>query len=360
MSNTNNNPQNKLPKSSLAVPAAFIDRSSHEIPGMNKLTEKEILHNEQVYETVLKPLELENEHKQNISAKETFCIFSNPRGGSTWLGEILSEIPDSVFCNEPLFRLQEFSELNFTWHQPIPAGDDWPEAKAVFKKLLNREILRYNVYHTHGLLDIPNAKAHIFKFCHGNMLLEWFTEHFDVNPILLVRHPCAVVASQLKHHGWEHLKSGKEATYYIPDFRHNETYFLYEDVLKTVKTVEENLAATWCLTMVDSLKNKANDVKWITLAYENLYTNFEYEMDRVFGRLGIEIPSAVYERNRKISVSTLQYSKDYLLSGKQLSSWKDHLSLKQQQNIMGIVQAFGIDHYTLDPAPDLSKMYAQH
>lgn len=337
----------------------FIDRSKHKNPVIAGMSVKQKGEIENICETVLKGEAVKNEHRQNINANSTLCIFSNPRGGSTWLGELLLQIPKSVLCNEPLFRLTEFSELNFTWHQPIPPEADWPEAEEVFRKLLNREILDFRTYFTNDLMHIPEADVHLFKFCHGNMLLEWLVDHFAVTPILLVRHPCAVVSSQIQHHGWKDMKQGKQMSYNIPEFRYNDAYLLYEDVLNTVRTQEETLAATWCLTMVNSLKNKANDIKWITLAYENLYSNFEYEIDRVFGRLGIGIPPGVYEYNRKPSVSTLEYSNEYVRSGKQLNSWKDRLTNKQQNNIMGIVNAFGIDHYSHDPEPDLEKMYVQ-
>jgi hypothetical protein len=343
----------------LAAPSITIHRSKHRTPGMDNLTRTQKLTNQIICQTLLKFEEFKNSHRQNINPKSTICIFTSPRGGSTWLGEILLEINNSVLCNEPLFRLEEFSDLNFVWHQPIPPGSHWPDAEEVFRKLLNRELLTYSTYFTNNLMKLPGATHHIFKFCHGNMLLEWLTDHFRINPILLVRHPCAVVSSQLSHHGWEYLKREKNHTYSIPDFRYNEAYYLYEDILKTVKTSEENLAATWCLTMVNSLKSWSNDVKWITVAYENLYVNYEYEIDRIFRRLGLEIPSSIYKMNRKVSVSTLEGSSEYLLSGKQLSSWKDKLTIKQQNNIIGIAKEFGLDHYTLDEIPDLDKMYVQ-
>jgi hypothetical protein len=343
----------------LNVVPAFIDRSKHKPPILKGMSAAETAEVERVCETMLKPLAFKNQQRQNINPKNTLCVFSNPRGGSTWLGEILLQIPRSVLCNEAIFRLAEFSDLNFTWHQPIPADADWPEARELFRKLLNREVLDYKVYFANDLNSIPGAATHIFKFCHGNMLLDWFTDQFDVLPVLLVRHPCAVVSSQMRHHGWKDVKRGKKMHYNIPGFRYNEVYRLYEDVLNTVRAPEEALAATWCLTMVSSLKNRSNDIKWITLAYENLYTNFDYEIDRVFGRLGLEVPPEAYACNRKLSVSSLSYAEEYVASGRQLHSWKDKLSKKQQHNIMGIVRAFGIDHYSNDPEPDLDKMYVQ-
>lgn len=45
------------------------------------------------------------------------------------------------------------------------------------------------------------------------MLLPWIVKNFNVNPILLIRHPCAVVNSQIRHENWNHI--GKEQISYI-------------------------------------------------------------------------------------------------------------------------------------------------
>jgi len=34
-----------------------------------------------------------NSYRSNISPKSTILLFSNPRGGSTWLAEIFGELP---------------------------------------------------------------------------------------------------------------------------------------------------------------------------------------------------------------------------------------------------------------------------
>src|SRR5690606_27059973 len=117
--------------------------------------------------------------------------------------------------------------------------------------------------------------------------------------------------------------------------------------------------ATWCLTMSNSLKSPSNDIKWITVAYENLYSNFEEEINRIFSRLGIEVPPNIYKKKRVVSQTTIKSSEKHLKSGNQLTSWKNQLSKKQQDNIMGIVREFGLDCYDLNPEPYLEKLYVQ-
>lgn len=306
-----------------------------------------------IYHTMIKNAENRNSKKDNINPQNTLMIFSSPRGGSTWLAEVLSTIPSSALCIEPLYQgVKELSDIGFFWHQPIPVDATWNEAKLILKKLFNREILRLNMYDRNNIRSLANSDTFIFKLCYGNLLLEWLTNEFDINPILLVRHPCAVVASQLKHPGW-----GKTINYNIPDFRYNEVYKQYEDILKTITTVEENYAATWCITMMYSLQSPANDKKWITVAYENLYENYEYEIERIFRRLGLKIPEDIYSKKHILSQTTDTSSANLIANKKQLSKWQKILSPSQQSNVMRIVEAFGIDCYNLDIRPDINKMY---
>lgn len=299
-----------------------------------------------------------NKYRNNIGPKKSILIFSNPRGGSTWLAELFKTLPKSSFIWEPLLkgRLQEFIDLNFFWHQPIPENADWPQAKEAFRKLLNLEIKSRQIYNRENQLRLPYSKHFIFKFCFGNMLLPWVVNNFDVNPILLLRHPCAVVSSQMKHGYWDGVRKGP-LVYEIPDFPYNESYLLYKDVVKHIQTFEEHLAATWAYTMVSTVLNPSNDKKWITLSYESLYNNFDTEIERVFRRLNIDIPEKIYDRKSKASIVTMDYSVDQINSGNQLYSWKNDLSGTQIMNILKIVNEFGITFYDESVEPDYNQIY---
>ena len=299
-----------------------------------------------------------NKFRNNIGPKKSILIFSNPRGGSTWLAELLKTLPNSTLIWEPLMkgRLKEFNDLNFFWHQPIPENADWPEAKEAFRKLLNLEIKSKQIYNRENQLNFPFSKHFIFKFCFGNMLLPWVVNNFDVNPILLLRHPCAVVSSQIKHDYWKSVEKGP-LVYDIPDFPYNEYYLQYKDVIKHIRTFEEHLAASRAYTMVYTVLNPNNDKKWITLAYESLYNDFDTEIQRVFRRLNIDIPDKLYERKSKASIMTMQHSIDYIHSGNQLYGWKNHLSGTQIRNILKIVNEFGITFYDESVEPDYNQIY---
>ena len=57
-----------------------------------------------IYHTILSKQESKNGLTHNITPQNTLLIFANPRGGSTWLAEILNEIPDTALALEPLYK----------------------------------------------------------------------------------------------------------------------------------------------------------------------------------------------------------------------------------------------------------------
>lgn len=188
------------------------------------------------------------------------------------------------------------------------------------------------------------------------MLLPWIVKNFNVNPILLIRHPCAVVNSQIRHGNWNHI--GKEQIgYIIPNCNYNEHYLIYSDILNKVKTIEEKLAATWALTMVYSVLNINNNKKWITVAYENLYKNSEDEVTRIFNRLNLTIPDNIYKKISSPSFTTKEESINKIRQNKQLESWKMELSITQQKRVLNIIKEFNIDFYDSSLEPDYNKIY---
>ena len=65
--------------------------------------------------------------RKDFDPREAVVIFSDPRGGSTWLMEMLEQIPRSTTIFEPLHAelgLME-EELDLGWRPYIPADYQW-------------------------------------------------------------------------------------------------------------------------------------------------------------------------------------------------------------------------------------------
>jgi hypothetical protein len=323
--------------------------------GINKVYE---------YYRYLLPFVKQNRFKDNLNSNTNIAIFSEPRGGSTWMAELMCKIKDSIFISEPLYLIPPYPEIakvKFCFHQYIPENAEWIEAEEFFRKLYNREIGSFKslrlYYNNYSLRGISKAKYFIYKCCTSNMLLPWVTAKFNINPIYVIRHPCAVVSSQLKYGHWNYVL--KDPKKYFPNLecRYHEIYLVYKDIIDKIKKPEERLAAEWALHGSIPIKHPENDKRWITVSYESLYKNPEFEITRIFNRLNLEIPESIFSDIRKPSLSTIKESVLNIKTGNQLANWKNQLSKQQVQNILNITREFKMDMYDESLEPEYSKIY---
>jgi hypothetical protein len=294
-------------------------------------------------------------------------IFSEPRGGSTWMADLFSKLPQSTLISEPMYIIPAYEELKdvqFAFNQYIPENAVWPEATEYFRKLYNQEIgslssLRL-YYGNENLCTIDNSRYFIYKDVNSNMLLPWITRQFNVNPIYLLRHPCAVIASQLKYRHWDYIQNDIKAYFPDPKDRYKDMYEIYHDIIDKISKPEERLAAEWALHNVVPLKHPENNQRWITVSYEQLYKQPESELNRIFQRLQIDMPAEILSAIKKPSGTTIHSSRSTIDNGNQLTTWKQSLEPAQVKNILKIVNEFGISLYDESPEPDYAKVYVQH
>lgn len=309
---------------------------------------------------------------KNFNQKNTIALFTHPRGGSTWLAEILKNIPDAALVDEPLWRgifqsggnlpgptegkLKETRALNFYYYQPIPEKAEWPEAEAFFYKLFNREIANLNIYRETNICQLNKADTFIYKFNFGHLLLPWLRNKFDFRAICMTRHPCAVVASQLKHPSWQ--KFLQQPIFHTPVFRYCEVFQVYDAVFRQLKHPEEILAAIWALNTKHTIYHPDNGVKWLSLSYEKLVLSPETELEKLFRHIELPIPENMLHSLAKPSVSTNPDSFYHLQATnriQQLSRWKKDLNPQQIVNILKVLETFDIDLYSENIEPDYSK-----
>jgi len=308
---------------------------------------------------------------QNISYKNSLAIIAHPRGGSTWMAELMMNIPDSVLIDEPLWRgklrssnstpkpsegkIDAIDKLGFYYNQPVPELASWPEAKVEFEKILTGKVLSLNIYRDNNFKTLNKSKFFVTKFCYAHLLLRWLLKNFQLNAILLTRHPCAVVSSQLSHPAWKNLRINKPLKF--PDFLHNELYKELEIRIPKLATREEFLAAIWALGIKQTIYSNDNDLSWITVAYENLVINFKFEINRIFKRLNIKVPDSIWQHQYKPSGSSTGKSITNIKEGNLINSWKRELSEIEIKRIMKIVEKFEIDVYSTSEEPNYKILY---
>jgi hypothetical protein len=285
----------------------------------------------------------------------TIVMAGSPRSGTTWLSEILHTIPQSCILHEPIALnfVPETNALGFGWRPYIAPEADWPEAEEFMRRVLTGQILCRHTTRRTNVAEILRNEHWIVKFVRATRLLRWMAEKFPIRtPILLIRHPCAVVASQTRHPSWSPTISP------AVDSRFLTAYPWVSDILTDIQTWEEALAATWCMDYLAPLSTPKPH-PWIFVTYERLVRHGEKEIQRIFNALELEMPQSAVKHLRTPSKSVREDSS--ILTGEDpLAVWTKRLSKEQVKRILHLVSAFGLDFYGEGLEPEYERIEDQH
>jgi hypothetical protein len=159
----------------------------------------------------------------------------------------------------------------------------------------------------------------------------------------MVRHPFAVVNSQMKQGGWKNIPDSFE----IPNIPYNDFFKMHKSFFKSLTSKEEKLTAIWCITNIIPLNHQNNNIKWISVHYENLLLSPEREVHRIFNTWKIPVPEGIEKNYRKESITTLGRI-DTNDPKTQLNRWQRELSTTQIDKMQSVLDYFGISCYSRD------------
>lgn len=298
--------------------------------------------------------------------RDTIVVAGAPRSGTTWVAELLRELVGYKLFNEPLFlaNYPEAREAGFSWRTHIPPGAHQPEAEAYLRKALTGQMPLGPGWHLEGSSALGRFTEHVtqrrmvVKFCRAGRLLRWLEATFDIQGIvLLMRHPCAVIASQLQHGRWDadqlvYNLDTRAAFGEMPD----ELYDQHAVLLDSLSTRLEVLAAVWCLDYyLPLIEHRDENPPWILMPYERLVTRGEEELERVLDTLNVSPTGSMLAQLHEPSRSAQgDFRSD---SEQQLSKWRNRLSTAQIDTVERIVSGFGLSQfYSRDLEPDYDAL----
>jgi hypothetical protein len=309
---------------------------------------------------------------KKIDIKDTLLLSGTPRSGTTWLMEIFQTLPGYISLFEPVNPIffPESYEVGFKPRKHLLAEQNWPDGQDFLKKTFTgKTYTRVPLYELNPemILNRLFGNKLIVKAIGLNRVLPWIAKNFELRGIFfIIRHPCAVISSQLKtgYCGY-HLNSSPYSDIF-PTVDNvleeaSEIPGIDEDLirrLKKIKTQEEILAAIWCLDNYVPLNYKKPH-PWIFVVYEKIITQGANEIKQLFNKIGEEnIPKSAI---KKLNIPSMLAPRDELKvvkdSDKQLSKWKKYLTKKQIDRILSIVSDFGLDFYTEEIEPDYENKY---
>lgn len=184
------------------------------------------------------------------------------------------------------------------------------------------------------------AKYRLIKEIRANLSLKWLYDSFpDVPMLLIVRHPCAVVLSrmQLKWATDRDIQSFRNQPALIDDHLSE-----HMDFINGIKTVEEKHAIIWSVSNLVPIR-QFNRGELSPVFYENLCMQPEKEIEKVFQAISQPYQPEIFDQVDRPSMTTK--GENILMPGKlKAGGWKSKLSSLQIDNILRVVEKFGLDN----------------
>lgn len=302
---------------------------------------------------ILVPLLLKLNASSGYRMEETLVIAGAPRAGTTWLAELVNMVPGSSILFEPLHlgQVPQARRAGFKWETMVARGTDWPEGEMFLQKVLLGKLRNSWTMSHVSLAQACHTRLWIVKFVRANMLLDWFAHTFPIRPpALIIRHPCACIASYLQK-GWPQPAKAPA------DHEFFRVYPHLHGVCEGLGSVEEYIAVSWCMEYYAALTVEP-PLPFHLVCYERLVRDGLEELTKLFEAWGLPLPDEAKARLQKPSMTTASFSQ-VSKGGDPLKGWQRYFSPQQGAKILDVVRGFGLDFYNEDPEPDYERLYSQ-
>jgi hypothetical protein len=284
----------------------------------------------------------------NPDMGSSILVAGTARSGTTWLGDLIaSQVPCRILF-EPFHSELVPEYRGFHYFQYMRPGTENPEFYAFAQKVFTGDIRNRWIDHQNERII---SKFRLVKEIRANLALKWLHDNFPEVPIIFItRHPCAVVLSRMEL-GWA---TDHDIEAFISQPQLVEDYLgPYLDLIRSAGNSEEKHAVIWSVSNMVPLKQfSSNELK--VVHYENLCTHPARELPGIFETIGYEFSRPFVDTINQPSQTTRAGSAVVTGTDK-IGNWKQKLSRSQIDNILQVVQAFGLGHLYGDSTLPLNR-----
>ena len=283
-------------------------------------------------------------------SKPDILLFATPRGGSTWLMEILSSQPGMKFFDEPLNPRRDYAApVGLTsWEQLMPDTGE-PEWVIDFLRALQRGkkgALNPTMF-TRNHRFVTNRI--VFKIHEIEHLMRRVTRECGARAVYLVRHP---IANSISRHQLPRLPVFLQSAHYAGLIGDEEKLGEIRS-LGSSGSYFQKAIVSWCFENIDALRFKAFDGLLVT--YEELVLNPERACDLLLSyfefsdreaMLGaFERPAENIGMSNRNTIDVMQSSESHVRRYGLVTKWRNQVSDIEISQAAAIMRLFGIDAY---------------
>ena len=267
-------------------------------------------------------------------------VLGTPRSGSTWLTEVIGNWPGFGAVNEPLHpKFVAPRSLHLRSRTFLSAADDAPALEQYLRTAMIGDVVRPFALAFGDPSEPWRVDRWVSKVVHGSGLTGWIAKHLP-EPwyIGLLRHPCAVIASQRQMN----MISSK----LFEDAR-GQFVQVWPELATALDSIDSEVAryaACWCMDTF-ALTSCDKPPRFRLVCYEDLVA----ESDAAFASLADWIGASTLDGGMRGVSCPSASTKDPVLDGAaQLGKWQDRLSPNEIDDVFSVVDAFGLDFYRRD------------
>lgn len=310
------------------------------------------------------------ESKVAIS-KKPILITGIHRSGTTWVGKMIAESPSVGYIHEPFSLLWCRSGIcgaKFDyWFQYISDENESIYYEQI-KKTINfsynligevkeirclKDVLRLlGDYGTFLFYRISNVRP-LIKDPIAVFSAEWLASKFDMNVIVMIRHPAAFAYS-LKRKNW----TFRFSNFLKQPLLMKDHLYPFEDKIKEYADKEHDIidqaALLWNIIHHTIIKYKKKHNDWIFLRHEDIAENPISAFQTIFRKLDIEYSKHIRDvieefSNSKNPIEQFKNNKSLKRDSKSsISNWKTNLAKFEIDRIRAEVEDISIMFYSDD------------
>lgn len=282
--------------------------------------------------------------------QRSMMVAGTGRSGTTWVTDLIaSQIPCRLLF-EPFHPKQVEAFRQFNYFQYMRPSEQNQELWAYCRRVFSGDV-RHRWIDRHVEQIFPQYR--LVKDIRANLFLGWLHSNFPEVPLLFVmRHPCAVVLSRMQLAWWtdRDIEPFLSQPKLIDDFLADKI-----GVISRAKTAEEKHAVVWCIHNLVPIR-QFHSHRLHVVFYENLCTQLDQEVPRMFQVIGHEWDAGIFASARRPS-TTATHTSAVVTGEDKVTRWKRELSPEQINNILSIVEGFELDYvYGDSPTPSVEVL----